>query len=267
MCSMLTPFREILCELPMIPPALGELCSPEGYPLPPQGGYMSRNIDKWTKADENSWYFFLSEIALRRITDKIAEAVIEHIGQPQTTNSHPAIEDLIPIVLEFDRQIQTWRDHLPGDINFEDVPQPVATEWQQYSRGRYYRALELMYRPFIFLAIHSPQCSEKVRELARKGLANAFHYLQHCHSTHRHHGLWLQLRNELRESCLLLAAASSNLEMPHGWYNCIKKTLDSFKYWEVEFPACHSYSGVILALDNYRRTCDERDGSLDYFWQ
>lgn len=193
---------------------------------------MSRNTDRWTKADEDSWYFFLSEIALRRITDKVAEVAIDHINinQPQTANSHGAIQDLISIVVELDRQTQTWRNHLPPDISFEDVPQTVNTEWQQYSRGRYYRVLELMYRPFVFMAIHSPDCSETIRELASKGLGMAFKYLQHCHLTHRHHGLWLQLRNELREGCLLLAAARSGLEMPHGWHSGIKKTVESLRY-------------------------------------
>ncbi|KAH7131288.1 C6 zinc finger domain-containing protein, partial [Dactylonectria macrodidyma] len=236
--------REILAELPISPPFLGELCSPEGYPLPLRGEYAVSGMDVWAEGDEDSWYFFLSEIALRRITDKVAEVVLEYIESP----SQAALEELIPIVAEFERQAQTWREHLPLNINFPDVPRPATTEWQHYSRGRYYRVLELMYRPFIFSAVHVPGCSPTILEFANKGLINASNYLQHCHLTHRHHGLWLQLRNELKESCLLLAAARSNLEMPFGWYSGVKKTLDSFEYWRAEFPPCQSYTDVVLAM-------------------
>ncbi|KAM5343914.1 hypothetical protein ACJ41O_012451 [Fusarium nematophilum] len=257
--------REILGELPITPPSLIEPCSSEGYPQPPQEGVMGPGADNWTKAHQDSWYFFLSEIALRRIADKVAEVVIDHIHPAQPAASQAAIEELIPVVVEFERQTQTWREHLPPNINFPDVPEPAATEWQHYSRGRYYRVLELMYRPFIFLAIHAASCSPITRELASKGLSYASKYLQHCHLTHRHHGLWLQLRNELRETCLLLASARSNLEMPDGWYSGVKKTLESFEYWRTEFPPCQSYLEVVLALDGYP---DMRDaggiGSFGY---
>lgn len=212
-------------------------------------------MDVWAEGDEDSWYFFLSEIALRRITDKVAEVVIEHIESP----SRAALEELIPIVVEFERQVQTWREHIPLNINFPDVPQPATTEWQHYSRGRYYRVLELMYRPFVFSAIHVPGCSATVLELAHKGLSNGFKYLQHCHLTHRNHGLWLQLRNELKETCLLLAAARSNLDMPVGWYSGVKKTLESFEYWRAEFPPCQSYRDVVVAMDSSCTMGEDRD--------
>jgi hypothetical protein len=239
--------------MPLLQPALGELGSPERYPPSPQRGFPFSPADDWVEAEEDSWYFFLSEIALRRIPDKVAEMVTDQIETILSTSQDETIQDLVPLVEEFERQTYAWREHLPSKISFPDVPQLADTELKQYSRGRYYRVLELMYRPFIFAAIHVSGCSHIIRQLASKGLSNALRYLQHCHMTHRHHGRWLQLRNALKATCLLLASSKSQLEMPEGWYEGVEKTLQMLHYWRVEFPSCQSYIDVILAMDNYSK--------------
>lgn len=215
---------------------------------------MSPGEDEWAQSEQDSWYFFLSEIALRRITNKVSEVVYNYIdavlgSAPQTTS-----EDLIPIVEEFERQAESWREHLPQQIKFPDVPTPTDTEWQQYSRGRYYCVLELMHRPFVFAAIHVPDCSPVVHVLANKGLTNAFKYLQHCHLSHRHHGKWLQFRNALKQASLLLAASGSGLEMPLGWYGGVERTTRCFEYWGWESPSCESYGNVLVTLENHFRS-------------
>ncbi|KAG4436386.1 hypothetical protein IFR05_008142 [Cadophora sp. M221] len=222
--------------------------------------------DMWASHEEDSWYFFLSEIALRRITDQVADVVckyIDTIGNAPDSSS-PGIEELIPVVAEFERQAETFRENLPPSIQFPDVSQFASTEWQQYSRGRYYRVLELMHRPFLFTAIHEPDCSATVRELAEKGLFNALRYLQHSHTGHRHHGTWLQLRNMLKAASILLSASrSKRLKMPYGWETGIDKTLAAYEYWAWEFPSCKTYAGVILALANSPLTGGE-DGPIGF---
>lgn len=175
--------------------------------------------------------------------------VAKHIDAKVSSQTSSSIEELIPIVAEFERQAEEFREQLPPSIQFQDVPLAASTEWKQYSRGRYYRVLELMHRPFLFAALHEAGCGPAVRALAEKGLLNALRYLQHSHSSHRHHGLWLQLRNELREASLLLAASRSGvLAMPDGWEAAVAKTLATFEYWSWEFPPCKTYASVILTL-------------------
>lgn len=240
-------------------PALGQLGSPERYPPPPQRVFPFSPTDDWVESEEDSWYFFLSEIALRRIADKVAEVVTDQIETILSTSEDVAIQDVVPIVEEFERQTHAWREHLPSKISFPDVPQSTDTELKQYSRGRYYRVLELMYRPFIFAAIHVIGCSQTVRDLASRGLSNALKYLQHCHMTHRHHGRWLQLRNALKATCLLLASSRSKLDMPDGWYDGVANTLQMLQYWRVEFPSCQSYIDVILVMDTYYKRAETMD--------
>ncbi|KAH9211098.1 hypothetical protein DL95DRAFT_342173 [Leptodontidium sp. 2 PMI_412] len=250
--------REILAEIPVSTPALRQPGWPDSYPLSNQPASMTS--DMWASHEEDSWYFFLSEIALRRITDQVADVVYKYIDARENPphSSSPGIEELIPVVVEFERQAETFRENLPPSIQFPDVPQFASTEWQQYSRGRYYRVLELMHRPFLFAAIHEPDCSAVVRVLAEKGLFNALRYLQHSHTSHRHHGTWLQLRNVIKAASLLLAASrSKGLKMPHGWEAGIDKALATYEYWAWEFPSCKTYAGVILALANSPLATDE----------
>lgn len=206
--------REILAEIPVAAPALSGLGTSEQYPGPPQTTLAPSDTREWADMEEDSWYFFLSEIALRRITDKVAEVVINHIDYSFPSSQQAAIEELVPIVVELERQVYKWRENLPLQVQFPDVPHAADTEWKHYSRSRYYRVLELMFRPFIFTAIHVPECSPTVRVLASKGLSSALKYLLHCDLTHRHQGLWLTLRNQLKETCILLASAIAGLEMP-----------------------------------------------------
>lgn len=222
--------------------------------------------DEWATHEEDSWYFFLSEIALRRITDQVAEVVSKYIDAKVYSQQSPNIEELIPIVAEFERQAEELREHLPPAIKFPDVPHVASTEWKQYSRGRYYRVLELMHRPFLFTAIHETDCSPVVRALAEKGLLNALRYIEHSRLNHRHHGTWLQLRNQLKETSLLLAASKSamGLMMPHGWEAGVAKSLATYDYWSWEFPSCKTYGNVLLTLADAPLTDPDEDTPIMY---
>ncbi|KAH7369506.1 C6 zinc finger domain-containing protein [Rhexocercosporidium sp. MPI-PUGE-AT-0058] len=255
--------REILAEIPISAPALRQPGWPDSYPLSSQPASLAS--DMWASHEEDSWYFFLSEIALRRITDQVADVVCKYIDARQNSHDSLGIKELIPIVAEFERQAETFREHLPPSIQFPDVPQLASTEWQQYSRGRFYRVLELMHRPFLFTAIHEPDCSAVIRILAEKGLFNALRYLQHSHTSHRHHGTWLMLRNELKAASLLLAASrSEGLNMPPGWEAAITKVLATFDYWALEFPSCKTYSSVVLTLANSSLAAVEEHGPINF---
>ncbi|EEY21643.1 C6 zinc finger domain-containing protein [Verticillium alfalfae VaMs.102] len=255
--------REILAEIPINAPALREPGMPNVYPQPPQAASIASN--EWAADEEDSWYFLLSEIALRRITDQVTEIVSKYIHADIILPGSQRIQQLIPIVAEFEQQAETFRENLPSAVKFPDVPEAASTEWQQYSRGRYYRLLELMHRPFLFNAIHDPGCSPVVRSLAEIGLQNALRYIQHSHICHRHHGTWLQLRNELKEASLLLAASKTTwLTMPRGWEAGIVKAQATFDHWSWEFPSCRTYANVLQKLAESSMTGHGVDSPMPY---
>lgn len=255
--------REIFAELPIAVSALSGSNQSDRFPIPPQERFMSNVADQWIQAEEDSWYFFLSEIALRRITDKVAEAVGSFFDDPTGRPMESMLEDFAPIALEFERQVQSWRKNLPPCVQFPDLPHPAGTEWKLHTRGPYLRVLELMHRPFIFMAIHQPQLRPLVGDLAAKGLERACLYLQGGHPTLRHHGRWLQLRDELKQICVLFAASRSSVMMPRGWYKAVQDSLRAMKRWQKEAPFVRSYLDIVYALDAYWQSPDtECSGDL-----
>lgn len=214
--------------------------------------------DIWARAEEDSWYFFLSEIAFRRIVDEVSELVGNLLSNISTfplssPNVQRILDEWVPISLELERQIFSWREHLPPSIRFPDSPAPVSTEWQQFSRSPFYRTLELINRPFIYAFAHGLNPGHGIRDLANKGVKYAQGYLQTCAPTHAHHGRPLQMRHELRMTAILFAASRSGLEMPRGWYEDVRASMRSFLYWETTAPHLRSYIDVMLALDDHFR--------------
>lgn len=248
--------REIFAEIPRAIPALGRPSNSNSYPLPPQERFMTwgGNNDLWAQAEQDSWYFFLSEIALRRIMDKAAEDVGNFFDSVATSSCDVVqlrLEEFAPVAVELERQAFAWREHLPPNTQFVDAPEPAQTEWKLYSRQPFYSTLELMYRPFLFAFVHGLASGPLVRNLANKALGYAQQYLQGCNPTHAHHGRALQLRKELRMVVLLFAACGRGLEMPLGWYDDVRAVVRSFRYWEPAVPWLRSYINVVLALDGY----------------
>lgn len=261
---MLTWKREIFAEIPIAVPALSSPGQASGYPLPPQERFMASSTNGWRQTEEDSWYFFLSEIALRRISDKVAEAVGNFFDNLAQSPQQSSVEEYAPLALELERQVHAWREHLPHSTRFPDAPQPADIEWKQHTRGPYYRVLGLIFRPFIFSVIHNPNSTPMVQQLASKGLRSAQKYIQGGHPTHGHHGRWLQLRYELKEVCLLFAASQSGVEMPPGWYSAIQSSFRAWRYWEAEVPFVKSYTNVAIALDRYFKSPEtECTGDLE----
>lgn len=209
----------------------------------------------YIQSEQDSWYFFLSELAMRRILDKASE-VVGNFFDKITRGSHAAqqaLDEYNHIALELERQTLAWREQLPPSIQFPDPPTPADTEWQLYSRAPFLRTLELLHRPFVFAVLHElVPPSAAVRERANKGLWYAFKYLQGCHPTHSHHGRALQLRNEMKAVCILFAACGcADLDPPAGWYDAVRAHVRSLRYWERGAPFLRSYIGVMYALDAY----------------
>lgn len=263
--------REILAELPIALPALSRPSQAHSYPIPPQERFMSSSDsvnDIWARAEEDSWYFFLSEIAFRRIVDEVSELVGNLLSSISafplsSPNVQRLLDEWVPISLELERQIFSWREHLPPSIRFPDSPIPVSTEWQQFSRSPFYRTLELINRPFIYAFAHGLDPGPVIRDLANKGLRFAQGYLRTSPPTHAHHGRPIQMRHELRMSAILFSASRSGLEMPHGWYEDVRSSTRSFLYWETTAPQLRSYIDVVLALDDhFRGGNSECTGSL-----
>lgn len=244
--------REILAEVPVGSLAITHLELSEQYPSPPQSSSNQSVEDEWRHTEEDSWYYFLSEIALRRIADRIVGVMFSEADPSDFANSAYPIHHLISTTIEFERQLSLWRESLPSRMAFSVIPLPLDNELKYFLRSRYYLISELLYRPFLCYAIHSTtEVSVEVMELAHKGLQYALNYLVQSNHTHRHHGKWLQLRREVTAVSLLLAASKSSVEMPVGWYAGVRRAQESLKYWSMESPFLESYLDTVKAIESY----------------
>jgi hypothetical protein len=125
-------------------------------------------------------------------------------------------------------------------------------ELRLFTRGRESCIRSLLYRPFLYIAVHGSPSDDaqmmKVRTLTRKALEvciinNSGHYI-----THRHHGTWYGLRESMSSGFMLIAAKLSGLvadsAVPttgeiedHVYCHALEACLEKLRYWEAESPA------------------------------
>lgn len=247
----LTWFREILSEVPLGHLAVAHLDLSEQYPSPPEDKGSPASGNEWGSTQENSWYYYLAEMAIKRIIDTIVDTIYPEDSSTFLDLQYP-IHRLIPIAAEFQRQIDSWHGCLPPSLAHSLSPEPVETELMYYLQFGYHRTSELLYRPFLYHAIHSPKpVSHDVANLAERGLAHISSYLIASNQVHWHHGRWIQIRRELGGACLLLAASKSGLRMPHNWYAGITRLHATLQYWSLKSSQLISYVELLTAVDKF----------------
>lgn len=91
--SFLTESRELRLELNLLQKDAWDLAYPSFYPSPPEA---------LKTKDEAAWYFYLAEIALRRMKNRI----LSHLHRYDP--SLPSESGMENVVLDFEEQIDAW---------------------------------------------------------------------------------------------------------------------------------------------------------------
>ncbi|KAF2495027.1 hypothetical protein BU16DRAFT_462210, partial [Lophium mytilinum] len=253
--------REILAEIPISHLSIANLVMLEYYPSPPNSQGESSIRSPWKNLEEDSWYYYLSEIALRRIADGIIIAMYPEANLPEQSFGTQYMQKLAS-ARELETQLQSWIMSLPQCMSFPVGWEPVDKELQYFLRSRFYLVSELLYRPFLEVWIRTEQPNlEDVIDNARKALSYGFSYLMHSNHSHRHHGKWLQLRRETTFACtLLISAREQNMRgidlLPSNWQIGVARALEHLRLWSKERPALQSYIDVIMGVHD----CVHRDG-------
>lgn len=128
--------------------------------------------------EEESWYYYLTEVALRRIGNRIINTFFR-----QDYRSWLNIKPLISIALEFDAQVSSWSAHLPPAMQrYESAssirapnPNPVLHEPNSFvsrelSWATENRILEMrswLYQPFLYYLIHSSSLGSTMASASR----------------------------------------------------------------------------------------------------
>jgi hypothetical protein len=128
---------------------------------------VSLNPDDWAIRqhsrelynEEESWYYYLTEIALRRIGNRIINTFYQY---PEEHRSWLDITPLIPIAQELEAQISTWSANLPPSMmhhenqmeGFADDHSSASKELTWATENRINEMRSWLYQPFLYYAIH-----------------------------------------------------------------------------------------------------------------
>ncbi|KAH6889244.1 hypothetical protein B0T10DRAFT_606588 [Thelonectria olida] len=265
--SCLKSEMELTVEIPLPPSSLSSINYPHMFPSPPAvdvlhpspGGFAgfssstlmgaspqsvsttSSNSMDHALLYEQSWFYYLTEISLLRLSQRITQ-------QFYTTENSSWLRgnalDMINAALDFERQLEAWRESLPVPIRFWDssLAPDRYTELHIATWGRYSKLKRLMYRPFLYRFVHTQGqdvlLNHAIRSFAEKCVDTCLDPIWAVGFTHRHHGSWFRCREATMMALILFAGMKSGLiksmdrQMEAEYY--IQIAINHLKYWEKE---------------------------------
>lgn len=215
---------------------------PDGTSFPHTTGLDNAGTVRQTE----SWYYYLTEVALRRIGNRIINTFFTG-----NRESWMLIEPYLDIAVEFEAQVSSWYANLPPTMQRYETNSTIRAPRresvagieidvvsQELSWATENRLLEMrswLYQPFLYHLIHA-----KPQRLSSQPLGSPTAYSNSARSTsiapdsagvlwnlivrgiecnltiletrslpHRHHGLWYDLRAIMCASLILLAIVKS----------------------------------------------------------
>lgn len=219
--------------------------------------------------DDRSWYYYLTEIMLRKLEMRIDIFFQDKRKEAYRRASEPAssfFQTLVQALLEFDYQLRLYYKSLPPVMQFplEDLT-PCPDELRQYLRLRLFSVRHDITLPALYILLHndiSQWADQLVADLvllANECLALDVKFLQIAITTHRHHATWLGPRKGVRSALILLAAERlaaqrvprlEKLYVPSAevWEDGVRSLIRGLRYWKRESRDCSAYLDIIAEL-------------------
>ncbi|KFY47771.1 hypothetical protein V496_10463 [Pseudogymnoascus sp. VKM F-4515 (FW-2607)] len=248
---------EIRVELPLPQSGIASIEYPHLFPSPPS---HSRNSSGRTlhgsemlstdpgsmhdsdkdQNEEKSWYYYLTEVALRRISNRILSTFYR-----QDHTNWNDILPLIPIAKEFESQILVWSANLPPamqyDVNLTEEGPSRELSWATGNRLLEMRSW--LYQPFLYHAIHTDTRAAHIREnpvlqsLVQAAMDCHLETVQKRSFRHRHHGIWFDIRAVVSAAFSVIAAAKSGrVKVGAEWGGHVTQIIATLAFWEGESP-------------------------------
>ncbi|KAK6514863.1 hypothetical protein TWF506_007225 [Arthrobotrys conoides] len=245
-------------------PTTQKLTYPPFLPSPPNISDQDTSIDGLTLSEQRGWFFYLSEISLRRLVSRIKREILAF--EDLCKEGIDILSLLARSIEEYELQAKAWYDALPEAVRFDNSP--VTDDICKFVlRGHYNNLFEMIYWPFVDASVHFgsqgkvPEPRDEVTEeekrfsdLAYKGLEKHVERIRNdrCGYRHRHHGTLPMIRSNTRSALVLMAASFtlaergegatecrfdsgfSGLRMPDGWQEAVYEVLEVNRYWRDE---------------------------------
>ncbi|KPM42712.1 hypothetical protein AK830_g3857 [Neonectria ditissima] len=199
---------------------------------------------------QQTWYYYLTEITLRRIANRVLNMF--YAGD-YTTWTKGSVPIMVKAAEEFEQQLETWHAGLPPLIQFSDEI-PPSEELPYHVRGRVLEIKTWIYAPFLYYAIHSQHdalYSSMIQPFVEKAVSHSFCMIRDEPSRHRHHGSWFGVRS-ITASCLFILGAvrSRTISVPEQWRQEVSQAIHRMRYWAVEGPGISRAIEVLEAYIN-----------------
>ncbi|KAH7165013.1 hypothetical protein DER46DRAFT_637103 [Fusarium sp. MPI-SDFR-AT-0072] len=233
--SLLKDLYDAGSELPM-PPEI-DACPPRQTTtiFPPPGDSPEDDLGR---VQEESWYFYLTEITLRRFNNR-AFNLLYRDGKGWGTSRSLSISSLISAVSQIEDQLDNWAQTMPlmAQITMGALPT------NKLALLLYARILELkclIYRPFLYHAAHSTMSEREQAEISpfvEKGLSCHFLTITVGYLHYRNHITYYHFRTSTTSAlCIMAVVKSGRVPAVHemDWRGGVQGLVKKIRYWEDE---------------------------------
>lgn len=222
---------------------------PVPVPAPASSAGSQGRDDTLCILKEQSWFYYLSEIALRRIGIRVLSCYY--------FESHDAWMDLnIPSKMQVAtgllRQLDQWYECLPHLVRYHEDGQETQAQIPQEElpymlRVRCLEIRALICRPFLFYMVHNVPAADDhdhdQRSVLRPFISQALYcsrqLIESISLRHRHHGTWYTLRLSTICALSIYAAAKRNLALD-GWEASVRLTIEGYQ------KSARNFAGITL---------------------
>ncbi|KAJ5517300.1 hypothetical protein N7527_008860 [Penicillium freii] len=218
---------------------------PTRQPSNDSAGWVFSNPSS-TDLEAASSYYYLAQIFLRRLLNRVRNAV--RVLSPDIDT--PTINTLAETLTQLEDQLQQWVDCLPHTLRFnmplESAPGPKEGELMKLSRERYVEVRELLCRAYLYLCIHvplDPGMAALYGVKASEALLLAVYRIQTEVPFFRHPGSWGACRVRFNHALCLIAGFRAKLTqrpsaeyvtIPPDWADCVRVVIERLKIWGQE---------------------------------
>ena len=250
-------------------PLPDHLTYPSFFPTPPAPtDTVDLHIDNRITARRNvGWFFYLSEISMRRLSTRISQDLLALYAKP--------VRDTDPMLSQstgdWEEEIKQWVASLDESVSLSGDPSDDdICKW--ILRGQLLNLYEQIYWPPLFRIVcgnrgqDSPSSLDDLYYFSNKALVISDQRLRTNRPgmSHRHHGTMFMIETCARSALLLLYVALlklevpdeiARLELPDTWLEGVRSVHDMIIYWESEYPETGSWARamqVALELWNTR---------------
>ncbi|PYI10921.1 hypothetical protein BO78DRAFT_448411 [Aspergillus sclerotiicarbonarius CBS 121057] len=248
---------ELRAELPVPNTVLSSFSVSDIHPVPPNPElFSSANVpapidtEDWRLLYETSWYYYLSDISLKRLEAQILNTLYGPSGHQWDTSQLPMLSRT---VADFELQLDQWFENLPSIIRFEEWDEAPRQELIYNLQARVLELRSWLYQPFVYYAVHHGLPDDPTPDLERfvqKAISCSFHIIQSKPTRHRHHGSWFAARNVVSSALIILAAvkATDLVDYLVDWPDLIAQAVSCLDHWASDAPDLGQAKGILQAL-------------------